>query len=217
MKDPFWPKIRQILLEMDKIYQIPKRLRKTTDALGQTKVVAEGVDISRLLELRRNIRTRLDYLKAELGEFLTDREVYLVLFPLVVYFDEMVTFHFSPDVHMQWQFLQKELYGIQNGGEVFYETLDDLFRKPDTHPYIYQIYYYILNRGFKGKFVEEPVKIEEYKRLLQSKIPVPRVTPEAVAVREEPVVITSRWVKWYPLIAALILIATYVGLYWMAN
>ena len=136
-----------------------------------------------LLYLRTSIRKSLETLKSQLSEFLNEREVYLTLFPLVIYFDEFVLLHQHTNQKLDWPPLQYELYNTYNGGEVFYETLQDLLNKPDTLPMIYEIYYYCLKKGFKGKYIDAPEKIEEILSLCRQNIPLPTI--DEVLIEED--------------------------------
>jgi type IV/VI secretion system ImpK/VasF family protein len=71
-----------------------------------------------------------------------------------------------------WPPLQRELFQVDNAGEVFFETLDDILNKPQTIPLVYEVFYFCLNHGFRGRYNDNPVKITEYLRRLRTKIPV---------------------------------------------
>lgn len=118
---------------------------------------------------RSEIRTQLDFLRVKLAETLAERDCYLVLFPIVAYFDEHVQTRYLDENQLSWPPLQKELFQIDDAGELFYETVDDLLRKPQTIPFIYEVYYFCLNQGFQGKYVDNPVKISEYMKKLRGK------------------------------------------------
>jgi type IV/VI secretion system ImpK/VasF family protein len=128
-----------------------------------------------LVPVRAHVRSRLDVLKAALAEELTEREVFLALFPVVVTFDEIVQNRFVRGQAAPWPPLQKELFKIDDGGAVFYDTLDDLLRKPETLPFIYEVFYFCLSDGFRGKHGENLTKINEYKHKLEEKIPIPKI------------------------------------------
>ena len=59
------------------------------DLESQKKPEKEKND-EHIIELRSSLREKLSLLKNELGSELNDRELYLVLFPLVVHIDEKV-------------------------------------------------------------------------------------------------------------------------------
>jgi type IV/VI secretion system ImpK/VasF family protein len=73
-------------------------------------------------------------------------------------------------MNMNWPLLQKELFKIDNAGEVFYEFLDELLSKPQTHMFIYEVYYFCMRYGFRGRYENNPVKVTEYLKKLQAKL-----------------------------------------------
>jgi len=131
-----------------------------------------GVESFDIVGVRAEIRKQLDILRVKLAEQLTERDCYLVVFPIVAYFDEHIKTCYLAEKQLSWPPLQKELFQIDEAGELFYETVDDILRKPQTIPFIYEVYYFCLNKGFQGKYVDNPVKISEYMKKLREKIPV---------------------------------------------
>lgn len=149
-----------------------------------------------LVSLRSEVRKRLVWLKSRLSEVLTEREVYYCLFPLVVYADELV-YAVAHDRAATYQPLQGELYEIDNGGELFYTIIEDLLRKDETIPIIFEVFYFCLNDGFLGLHESDPAKREEYKNRLAFRIPVNEV--EVVDVRDagDRAVKLVAFPKWY--------------------
>ena len=133
------------------------------------------------MAVRTEMRTQLTWLKRKLGDLLTEREVYYCLFPLVIYFDEMIQAA-AGDSAAGWTPLQRELFNVSNGGELFYESLDDLLRKDETLPLIYEVFYFCLTDGFKGRWIDEPAKIEDWKERVASRIPVPPLPAAAKTI-----------------------------------
>src|SRR5207249_677634 len=80
--------------------------------------------------------------------------------------DEMVQSKY-PGENMSWPPLQKKLFLSDHGGEIFYETLDDLLRKPDTLPFIWEVFYLCLCYGFMGRDGDNIGKINQYKAKLE--------------------------------------------------
>lgn len=129
-----------------------------------------GADI---VQLRAALRSKLVELKSKFGEIRTEQEVYYLLFPLVVYADELaqsVTLGRS----VAWPPLQAELYDIDNGGEKFFNVLDTLLKREETSPVIFESFYLCLSAGFVGQYQNLPSKIEEYKARLAFRIPTQR-------------------------------------------
>ncbi|RME71447.1 MAG: hypothetical protein D6776_10200 [Planctomycetota bacterium] len=167
-----------------------------------------GVDEQQLVRLRSELRARLERLRTALAEQLTEREIYLALFPIVLYLDEQVQRRLLGDGQTPWPPLQKELYQIDEGGEMFYQVLDDLLRKPSTLPFIYELYYFCLSDGFRGRYADNPSKINEYKTRLADRIPRPRPERPPAPAPVQPV-----WYERVPLrhyaAAALVVLLVY--------
>ena len=163
-----------------------------------------------IVGVRSEIRTRLDFLRVKLAETLTERDCYLVLFPIVAYFDEHVKTHYLDENQLSWPPLQKELFQIDDAGELFYETVDDLLRKPQTIPFIYEVYYFCLNQGFQGKYVDNPVKISEYMKKLREKIPVVDLSKVQSTSEKAGQIRLVGSAMWYYLASAAVLVLCYL-------
>ena len=94
-----------------------------------------------------------------------------MLFPLVIYIDELVQLRLS-SIAAPWQpFFQRELYKIDNGGERFYQGIDNLLSKSDTPPIIFEVFYFCLVHGFRGRYVHDSEKVKFYRSVLSQRIP----------------------------------------------
>jgi type IV/VI secretion system ImpK/VasF family protein len=158
---------------------------------------ALAVDI---VALRSEIRSRLTLLKSRLGEVLTEREVYYTVFPIVVYVDELVQIATAGRAS-DWPPLQRELYDVDNGGELFYTIIETLLKREETSPLIFETFYFCLNAGFLGQHQSEPTKIDEYKARLAFRIPIQRPPVEAGSGEAAPVELVP-FPTWYYAAAA---------------
>ena len=136
-----------------------------------------------LINARSEIRRELGFLKSILSEDLKERDVYLVLFPIVAHFDEMIQTRYLTKMHSSWPLLQKELFQVENGGEMFFEILDDILKKPGTLSFIFEVYYFCIVYGFRGKYDQDPVRIKYYLKELKDRIS-PQEPPHLPAVKE---------------------------------
>lgn len=157
-----------------------------------------------LVALRSSIRERLQWLKGELATVLTEHELHYVLLPLVIYIDELVT-SITRGEASRWESLQSELYDVENGGELFYGLMEDHLRKSDTHPFVFQIFYFCLSDGFVGMAERDPRKIEQAKSLLAARIPlaVPAKGPEQM--RDQPIELVKFPLRYYAWASAAML------------
>lgn len=172
-----------------------------------------------LVELRSRIRKRFTWLKSKLAEVLSEHEVYYTLFPIVVYTDELVN-GVTRGATSRWEPLQSELYDIDNGGEVFYQILDDRLRQEETHPLVFEVFYYCLNDGFCGVYASDSRKIEEYKTRLTERIRTKPIEPDAGAKKDVGPVELVRFPWRYHVAAASAVLsayALYAWLGWIAN
>ena len=155
-----------------------------------------------LVELRSRIRERLLWLKGELAAVLTEHELHYVLLPIIIYIDELVT-SITRGEASKWEPLQSELYDIENGGELFYALMEDHLRKSDTHPFVFQVFYFCLSDGFVGAAERDPRKIEQAKAVLAARIPLAPTTagwPEQA--KEQPIELVKFPWRYYAWAAA---------------
>lgn len=119
--------------------------------------------------LRSRVRERLTWLRGCLREGLSTRDAYLVLFPLVLHADELAAEALGAS--MEWTPLQIEFFDVDDGGELFFSTLDQVLRAEETLPLILEVYLYCLKDGFLGCYAGDLRKIEEYRERLSARIP----------------------------------------------
>ncbi len=167
------------------------------------------------VEMRAKIRKRLQWLKGKLGEVLTEHEVHHVLFPIVVYADELVT-SIARGKASRWEPLQSELYEIDNGGELFFTIIEDHLRKSETHPIIFEMAYFCLNDGFVGMYENDARKIDEYKSRLAERIPLQPVGESGAVVA--PIAIELVPFPWrYYAVSVAAVVAGWVLFAWIAS
>ncbi len=180
MKNIQWDAVYSVFEKME---VLTGKLAVETDGVDSLPESSDEINDDELIKIRNDIRTQLDLLRTQLLVELTERDCYFVLFPIVVLFDELVQSQLFDGHLTSWPPLQKELFQIDDAGEVFYDTLEEILRKPQTLPFIYEVYYFCLNHGFKGKYIDNPEKINEFKKLLKNKIQVN--TPEISEIPAE--------------------------------
>lgn len=157
-----------------------------------------------LVALRAGIREQLQWLKGELAAVLTEHEVHYVLLPLVIYVDELVT-SITRGESSRWEPLQSELYDVENGGELFYGLLEDHLKKSDTHPFVFQIFYFCLSDGFVGMAERDPRKIDQCKALLAARIPLAPPGEGPARAPDQPIELVKFPLRYYVWAAAAML------------
>ena len=170
-----------------------------------------------LVGIRAEIRKELDLLRVKLAEQLTERDCYLVIFPIVSYFDEYIQTHYLDENRMSWPSLQKELFQIDDAGQLFYDTVDDILRKPQTLPFIYEVYYFCMGKGFQGRYVDNAIKINEYMKKLGKKISVRDLESAQTNGGGADRIKRVGSPVWYYVASTVVLIAAYIALRVSAN
>ena len=120
-------------------------------APGPDTTAEMPADTESLVAARAQIREAFDNLRITLLGTLSEQESYQVLFPLVVYVDEQVQARYFGKTHLSWPLLQRELYEVDNGGELFFDTLDSILRKPQTSEFVYEVHYFLPQTRVPGK------------------------------------------------------------------
>lgn len=129
-----------------------------------------------LLELRAQLRTHLEQLRTLITAQHSERDAYLVLFPLTAHCDEIVKNRILETQDLEWPPLQQELYQVIDAGDLFYELLDNILTKPETLPVVYEVYYFCLNDGFRGRYSGHPDRLEVWLEKLRNHIVLQPIT-----------------------------------------
>ena len=227
MKNEQWEAIHVVFDKMEQLcgqLKSPESPLSTASSTAESggppheeEVIPAGDEYYDIVEVRAEIRTQLDFLRVKLAEQLTERDCYLVVFSIVAYFDEHVQTSYLDENQMSWPPLQQELFQVDDAGEVFYDIVDDILRKPQTLPFIYEIYYFCLSKGFRGKYVDNPVKINEYMKKLQEKIPVADLTDVHLPPEDTRQIKPVGSFIWYYAAAVAVLVVGYFLLHASAN
>jgi type IV/VI secretion system ImpK/VasF family protein len=140
-----------------------------------------------LVKLRSKLRAQLEQLRTAIIERYSERDAYLVLFPLTAHCDELVKKMILDINQLEWPPLQQELYQVVDAGDLFYELLDNALAKPDTLPLVYEVYYFCLNDGFCGRHGDNVEKLSDQLKKLRTHIilqPIVTITPPTPAPKK---------------------------------
>lgn len=179
MKNKKWELIHELYARMERL--CGKSLYQPEELLyggaPQQNDVSPGENESQheysiedMIALRAELRNQLDFLKVALNGMHSEHDTYMILFPIVAQIDEIIQNNILNSINLNWPLLQKELFQIENAGEVFYEILDDILNKPQTPTSVYEVYYFCLRYGFRGRHESNPAKIVDYIQRLREKI-----------------------------------------------
>jgi type IV/VI secretion system ImpK/VasF family protein len=120
--------------------------------------------------LHARLRETLARLTAQLSHQLTTAEIKEVLFILAIVIDEKVQRRLAPDEEHKWPLLQRALLDVHDGGDLFYDFIDDRLQRVDASPLMFELCYFCLSDGFVGRHNRNKQKIEDYKRKLAQRV-----------------------------------------------
>ncbi len=182
MKTQFWTETSVCLDEVEKE---KKRLKR------------DSIDLDTLSSVRENINHRLEILRLGYEQSLEKQYASLALFAVVAFIDEDIQRHLLNMNQGNWDPLQKDFYGAYNAGELFYETIDKTIDDVQVPSIVLEVFYFILKKGFLGKYRDSKTHITKYLDILKGKIEV--VSPEQIGSQgsKEVEITKRRFKKWH--------------------
>jgi type VI protein secretion system component VasF len=132
------------------------------------------------------LHKRMRDLLARLSATLPAAEKRDLLFVLAIHLDEKIQRRLTRSEEPNWPLLQRALFEVHDGGELFYELVGERLRQVDASPLLLELCYFCLADGFVGRHSRNPQKIDLCKRKLAA-----RICGAAAPPREER---TTAWV-----------------------
>lgn len=155
-------------------------------------------------------------LRNSLGGTYRDEEIDEAVRPFVYLVDEMVLRRLADAEQSQWPLLQYKLFGIDSGGDRFYELADEKLVMKAASPLVFELLHFCLTAGFEGRYVGNTARLREYKERLAARIPKPEAMPlPAVAAAQAPLV-HALPVRYYA-VSGVVVVAVPVLLWWLSR
>ncbi len=227
MKNKSWEAIHELYTRMEKLCgrslyipeeQLSAAGEENREEMERKPEAAPGaLSIDDMVRIRAELRNQLDFLQATLAEHYSGRETYMVLFAVVAQIDELIQTNVLHTLNTSWPLLQKELFDLEDAGEVFYEILDDILSKPQTSTFVYEVYFFCIRYGFRGRYENNPVKITEYLKKLQAKLKQDELPPPPAPGGENVKLKRFYSPYWYYLIAVGVIVFAYLFFLILAN
>jgi type IV/VI secretion system ImpK/VasF family protein len=176
-----------------------------------------------LVELRSKLRTRLENLRSLISGQHSEREAYFVLFPLIAHCDELIRHQLLESKNLEWPPLQQELYQVVDGGDLFFELLDNVLGKPETLPLIYEVYYFCLKDGFCGRYTGKSDSLADYMQRLSQRIRVPSIENQSLIIPKRKIGRYFRLSAYFYYIGVVILLMavyfflTFIASFWQIS
>jgi len=155
-------------------------------------------------------------LQKALGAAYRDEEIDEALRPFVFFIDELVLRRLADGEQMEWPLLQYRKFGIDSGGDRFFEIADEKLVQKSASPLVFELLHFCLTAGFVGRYTGNSARLREYKERLSARIPTPEATPApAPAAAQEPLVNAFPW-RYY-VASGFAVVTVPVILWWLSR
>jgi type IV/VI secretion system ImpK/VasF family protein len=142
-------------------------IEQEKNILEKNTMTSEGID-----NTRKRVSFFLEQLKTSLEQKLDKNHAALILFAIVATVDEEMQGLDYLHLKVRWNPLQKDFFAAYTAGEVFFKTIDEILDDPTIPSMVYEVFYYMLKRGFQGKYRDSKTQLVKYLDLLAHKISV---------------------------------------------
>lgn len=157
MNFQFWPEISICLNEVEK------------EKLALSK---KAINLDVISSMRDNINRVIDQTRVSFEQVLDKQYASQVLFAIVAYFDEQIQAQLLERGQANWVPLQKDFYGAYNAGTLFYDMIDRIVDDKQVPEVVFEVFYFVLKKGFLGKYRDSRTHINKYMEILKEKISV---------------------------------------------
>lgn len=166
--------------------------------------------------LQPQLLAEVDELQKAWGDGYREEEVDEARRPFVYLVDEMVLRRLADVDQMEWPLLQYKLFGIDSGGDRFYDLADEKLVQRSASPLVFELLHFCLTAGFEGRYAGNTARLREYKERLAARIPTPEATaapppPEASAP------LVHAFPARYYLVSAFVVLAVPMILWWWSQ
>ena len=179
------------------------------EAPTRVLVGAEGLAL-----LQQPLLAGIKGLQGALGGTYRDEEIDEALRPFVFLVDELVLRRLAEEEQARWPLLQYKLFGLDAGGDRFYELADEKLVQRSASPLVFELLHFCLTAGFEGRYAGNAARLREYKERLAARIPKPEaVPPPPPAAQQAPLVHAFPW-RYYLVSAAAVVLVPMLLWWW---
>ena len=166
--------------------------------------------------LQQQLLAEVDGLRNALGGTYREEELEEALRPFVYLVDEMVLRRLAEEEQADWPLLQYKLFGIDSGGDRFYEMADEKLVQRGASPLVFELLHFCLTAGFEGRYAGNTARLREYKERLAARIPKPEAVPAPPPPEvHAPLVHAFPW-RYY-VASGFVVVAVPVLLWWLSR
>jgi len=181
------------------------------EARTQVRVGSQGLAL-----LQQQLLAEVAELQKTLGGAYSDAEIDESLRPFVYLVDEMVLRRLAESEQSEWPMLQYKLFGIDSGGDRFFEQADEKLSQRGGSLLVFELLHFCLTAGFEGRNAGNPARLREYKDRLAARIPKPEAMPAPPPpVAQAPLVHSFPW-RYYVVSGGVVAFVP-VLLWWLSR
>lgn len=212
MKLEHWQSILQAYRQVRSL--LAQSLPAETAAGEQPTRVLVGVEGLGLLQ--GQLLAEVKGLQSALGGAWREEEIDEALRPFVFLVDELVLRRLAEEEQARWPLLQYKLFGLDSGGDRFYELADEKLVQRSASPLVFELLHFCLTAGFEGRYAGNAARLREYKERLAARIPKPEAVPAVPPpAAQAPLVHAFPW-RYY-LVSATAVVMVPMLLWWLSR
>lgn len=181
------------------------------EARTEVRVGQQGLDL-----LQQQLLAEVDGLRNALGSAYREEEVDEAVRPFVYLVDELVLRRLAELEQADWPLLQYKLFGIDSGGDRFYEVADEKLVQRGASPLVFEMLHFCLTAGFEGRYAGNRARLREYKERLAARIPKPEAVPAPPPTAAQAPLVHIFPLHYYA-VSGVVVVAVPVLLWWLSR
>ncbi|ADO69617.1 DotU family type IV/VI secretion system protein [Stigmatella aurantiaca] len=174
------------------------------------------VGLQGLVLLQQQLLGEVAGLRNVLGASYREEEVDEALRPFVYLLDELVLRRLADSEQSDWPLLQYKLFGLDSGGDRFYEMADEKLVQRAASPLVFELLHFCLTAGFEGRHAGNAARLREYKERLAARIPKPEAVPAPPPPVAQVPLVHSFPMRYYAA-SGFVVLALPVLLWWLSR
>ncbi len=177
----------------------------------QVRVGSQGLAL-----LQQQLLAEVDGLRNALGTAWREEELDEAMRPFVFLVDELVLRRLAEVEQTDWPLLQYKLFGVDSGGDLFFEQADEKLVQRGASPLVFEMLHLCLTAGFEGRYAGNTARLREYKERLAARIPKPEAVPAPPPPAAQAPLVHEFPLRYY-LVSAFVVVAVPVVLWWLSR
>ncbi|MFL5349767.1 MAG: DotU family type IV/VI secretion system protein [Hyalangium sp.] len=169
-----------------------------------------------LAQLQHQLLDEVAGLQKALGGAYREEEIDEALRPYVYLVDEMVLRRLADAEQSDWPLLQWKLFGIDSGGDRFYELADEKLAQRVAPLLVFELLHFCLTAGFEGRYAGSTARLREYKEKLAARIPKPEAVPVPPPAPIQPPLVQAFPLRYY-VASGCVAVFVPVLLWWLSR